>query len=157
MYRNSWCSGVVAGNCPAPKRSKTETKLPDVVKKTFDAKFPKATIEKLDVAVEEGVEVYDIEFRDGKAEKETDITADGTMLEHTLVIRPKDVPGAAMKPIRKAAESATMGRTEKIELSYELKDGKAVKLPKPVMRYAVEMNKDDKSGRDHRRCAGQDC
>ena len=27
-----------------------------------------------------------------------------------------------------------MGRTEKIEVSYELKDGKAIKLPKPVMR-----------------------
>ena len=124
---------------------KGETKLPDVVKKTFEAKFPKAKIEKLDVEVEEGVEVYDIEFRDGKTEKETDITADGTMLEYTLVIRPKDVPTAAMKPIRKAAEGATMGRTEKIEVSYELKDGKAIKLPKPVMRYAVEMKKGDKS------------
>jgi hypothetical protein len=37
-----------------------------------------------------------------------------------------------------------MGRTEKIELSYELKDGKVIKLPKPVLRYAVEMKKGGK-------------
>jgi hypothetical protein len=127
------------------QEKKGETKLPDVVKKTFDARFPKAKIEKIDVETEHGVEVYDVEFRDGKTEKETDITTDGTMLEYTVVIRPKDVPKEAMKPIRKAAEGATMGRTEKIELSYELKDGKAIKLAKPVMQYAVEMKKGDKS------------
>jgi uncharacterized membrane protein YkoI len=124
--------------------AKKETKLPEAVRKTFEGKFPKAKIEKVDVEKEEGVEVYDFEFRDGKTEKECDIAADGTMLEYTIVIRTKDVPEEAMKPIREAAEGATMGRTEKIEVSYELKDGKIIKLPKPVMQYAVEMKKGEK-------------
>ena len=118
-----------------------EAKLPAPVKKTFRDKFPKAEIEKTDVEEENGVTVYDIEFRDGTTEKETDITADGTMLEFTVVIEASDVPEAAMKPIRQAAEGATMKRIERIEISYKTKDGKAIKLPKPVTHYAVEMSK----------------
>ena len=112
--------------------------------KTFDAKFPKAKIEKVDVETENGVQVYDFEFKDGKTEKECDIAAEGTMLEYTVVIRTKEVPQEAMKPIQKAAEGAAMGRTEKIKVSYELKNGKIIKLSKPVMQYAVEMKKGDK-------------
>jgi hypothetical protein len=122
-----------------------EAKLPAAVKRTFRAQFPKAVIEKLDVEEEDGVTVYDLEFRDGATEKETDITADGTMLEFTVVIEAKAVPEAAMKPIRRAAEGATMGRIERIEISYQTKDGKAIKLPKPVIRYAVEMRKGTRS------------
>jgi hypothetical protein len=118
-----------------------EAKLPAPVKKTFRDKFPRAQIEKLDVEEEGGVTVYDLEFRDGTTEKETDITADGTMLEFTVVIGAKDVPAAAMKPIREAAEGAKMKRIERIEISYETRRGKTIKLPKPVTRYAVEMTK----------------
>jgi len=126
------------------EKAKAETKLPDAVRKTFDAKFPKAQIEKVDVEKENGVDVYDFEFKDGKTEKECDIATDGTMLEYTVVISTKEVPQEAMKPIEKAAAGATMGRTEKIKVSYELKDGKIIKLSKPVMQYAVEMKKGDK-------------
>jgi hypothetical protein len=122
-----------------------EAKLPAPVKKTFRAKFPKAEIEKLDVEEEGGVTVYDLEFRDGTTEKETDIAADGTMLEFTVVIDAKDVPEAAMGPIRKAAEGATMKRIERIEISYETKDGKTIKLPKTVTHYAVELSKGTQS------------
>src|SRR3954453_3034043 len=76
-----------------------ETKLPDVVRKTFEARFPGAQIQKVDVEEEDGVMVYDVEFKDARGEKETDITADGTMLEITYVIRPEDLPAAAAKPI----------------------------------------------------------
>ena len=122
-----------------------EAKLPAPVKKTFRDKFPKAEIEKTDVEEENGVTVYDIEFRDGTTEKETDITADGTMLEFTVVIEASDVPEAAMKPIRQAAEGATMKRIERIEISYETKAGRTIKLPKPVTHYAVEMTKGSRS------------
>jgi hypothetical protein len=133
---------------PAPGRAQDrdlEAKLPAPVKKTFRAQFPRAVIERLDVEEEGGVTVYDLEFRDGATEKETDITADGTMLEFTVVIEAKDVPEAAMKPIRKVAEGATMRRIERIEISYKTKDGKAIKLPKPVTHYAVEMSKGTRS------------
>ena len=89
--------------------------------------------------------VYDIEFREGKAEKETDITEDGTMLEITYVINKKSIPKDAMKPIEAAAKGAKMGRTERIEITHETKDGKVVKLGKPATHYAVEMTKGDQS------------
>ena len=94
---------------------------------------------------ENGVTVYDLEFTDGSIEKETDITADGTMLEFTIVVDAKDVTAAAMKTIREATEGATIKRIEHIEIGYETKDGKAIKLPKTVIRYAVDITKGDKT------------
>jgi uncharacterized membrane protein YkoI len=122
-----------------------DTKLPDAVRKTFEARFPKAEIHKVDVDEENGVIVYDLEFKDGATEKETDITADGTMLEFTIVIDAKALPAAAMRPIRMAGEGAVVKRIERIEISYETKDGKTIKLPKPVTHYAVEMIKGDQT------------
>jgi uncharacterized membrane protein YkoI len=127
------------------KSKELEAKLPAAVKKTFRAEFPKGEIEKVDAEEEGGVTVYDIEFRDGTTEKETDIAADGTMLEYTVVIEAKDIPDAAMAPIRKAAEGAAMKRIERIELSHETKDGKVVKLPRAVTHYAVELSKGGKT------------
>jgi len=120
-----------------------DTKLPDAVRKTFEARFPKAEIHKVDVDEENGVIVYDLEFKDGATEKETDITADGTMLEFTIVIDAKALPAAAMRPVRKAGEGAVIKRIERIEISHETKDGKTIKLPRPVTHYAVEMIKGD--------------
>ena len=125
----------------ATKDTDQKIELPEAVQKTFKEKFPKAEIEKIEVEDENGVTVYDIEFKEGETEKETDITADGTMLEFTIVIGAKDVPAAAMKPIGRAAEGAKMKRIERIEISYETKAGKVVKLPKVVTHYAVEMAK----------------
>jgi uncharacterized membrane protein YkoI len=124
---------------------KPAVKLPDPVIRTFQATFPKAQVTKLDVDEENGVTVYDIEFKDGKVEKETDITVDGTMLEFTVVISAKEVPPTAMKAVRAAAKGAKLGRIERVEISYETKDGKAVRLDKPVTHYAVEIVKDGKT------------
>jgi hypothetical protein len=137
-------SALAPAPCGAQEKD-LEAKLPAPVKKTFRDKFPKAAIEKVDSEDENGVTVYDLEFRDGTTEKETDITADGTMLEFTVVIDADDVPEAAMTPIRKAAEGATMKRIERIEISHETKDGKTIKLPKTVTHYAVEMTKGARS------------
>jgi hypothetical protein len=127
------------------QKAATDTKLPDAVKKTFEARFPKGEIEKVEAEEEGGVTVYDIEFKDGETEKETDITADGTMLEYTVVIAAKAVPEAAMKPIREAAAGATMKRVERIEISHETRDGKTIKLPRPLTHYAVDMEKGAKT------------
>jgi hypothetical protein len=114
-------------------------KMPEVVAATFRAVFPNGTIQKLDVGEENGVMVYDFEFTAGARGKETDIIGDGTMIESTLVISAADIPPAAMKTIRKHARGATMGRMEWIETFYDLEGGKAVKLPKPRITYAVEL------------------
>lgn len=123
------------------EENKQQTPLPEAVQKSFNAHFPKAEIEKVDAEDENGVKVYDFEFRKGKMEMETDITADGTMIEVTYVIALKDVPKKALKPIDDAAQGARKGRTEKILISHELKDGKVVKLPNQLTHYAVEMRK----------------
>jgi len=128
----------------APKASR-DVKLPAAVRKTFEANFPGAQIEKVESEEEGGVTVYDLEFRQGTTEKETDIAADGTMLEYTVVIDTKAVPAAAMAPIREAARGATMGRTEEIKISYETRGGKVIKLPRTVTHYAVELKKGTQS------------
>ena len=122
-------------------RSENNIPLPDRVEKTFKAAFPKAEVTKLDVEKENGVTVYDFEFRDGASEKETDIAADGTMLEITLVIDATAVPPAAMNTIRSATKGARVKRIEQIEVRYRTHDGKITKLPKPKSQYAVEMTR----------------
>jgi uncharacterized membrane protein YkoI len=132
--------GIVLLASPSRSASlKPDEKLPDPVEKTFRATFPKAEIDKVDATEENGIMVYDIEFTDGKQEKETDIAADGTMLEYTLVIAAKAIPPAAMKSIKAAAKGAKLGRCERIEITYETKDGAVVKLAEAVTRYAAEM------------------
>jgi uncharacterized membrane protein YkoI len=133
------------GGFKLTKIEKPTVKLPDPVAKTFQATFPKAQIAKLDVEEENGVTVYDVEFKDGAVEKETDITADGTLLEFTVVIPAKEVPVAAMKPVRAAAKGGKIGRIERVEISYETKDGKVIKLDKPITHYAVEIVKGGKT------------
>jgi len=119
--------------------------LPDPVAKTFRATFPGAEIAKVDVDAENGVTVYDLEFTDGLIEKEADITGDGIMLEFTVVVSAEDVPAAAMKTVRKAAEGAAIGRIEHVQIKYEAKDGKTVRLARPVTRYAVELARGGKT------------
>jgi hypothetical protein len=115
------------------------------VNSTFRGKYANARIEKLDVTEENGVNVYDIEFADGKMDMETDIAEDGTMLELTYVIAAKQIPAAPLKSIREAAKGAKLGRMEKIEIDYITKDGKVEKLPGTVWRYAAEMTKKGQS------------
>lgn len=133
------------GGFKLTKIEKPTVKLPDPVIKTFQGAFPQAQITKLDAEEENGVMVYDIEFKDGKIEKETDITADGTMLELTVVIPAQEAPAAAMKAVRAAAQGAKLGRIERVEIRFETQDGKMVKLDKPVTHYAVEIGKGNKT------------
>ena len=121
-------------------------RLPNPVEKTFKATFPKAEITKVEVEKENGVTVYDFEFKDAGTEKEADITADGTLLEITVVIEAKDVPVAAMGTIQKAATGATIQRVEHVEIGYETRDGKTIKLAKPMMHYEVTMAKGEQKG-----------
>lgn len=136
-------AGLLASVAPASGKemSGSGIRLSDPIGKTFSAKFPQADITRLEVEEENGVTVYDVEFRDGAIEKETDIAADGTMLEFTVVVDAEAVPAAAMNTIRQAATGATIKRIERVEMSYETKDGKVIRLPVPLTRYEVEMAK----------------
>ena len=123
---------------------KPKVELPVAAAKAFKDAFPRGEIQKLDVDEENGVTVYDIEFENGTAEQETDIAADGTILEVTLVVDAKAVPVAAMKAIDKAAAGAGITRIESIDIRCQTKDGKAIKLVKPVTHFAAEFTKGDK-------------
>jgi hypothetical protein len=123
---------------------KTTTKLPSVVKKAFDARYPKATITGADANKENGLEIYDIEFKHKGLTKEADFAKDGTLLESTLVIELKDIPQDVADAIKKEAGDAIMGRAEKVEVNCSVKDGKITKLAKSELRYAVEISKDGK-------------
>jgi hypothetical protein len=118
--------------------------LPEVVAQSFATHFPDAKIHKLTGEEEFGVMVYDFEFAHAGEEKETDIAGDGTMMEHTLVIEAADIPAPAMKSIQAAAKGAKLGRLERIAVQYEPKDGKVVRLPEELTRYAAEMHKGKK-------------
>jgi len=143
--------GEKGNKADRPRREKettvSEMKLPDKVRATFVDKFPNAVINKLESETEGGVVVWDIEFRDAKAYKETDIAEDGTMLEYTVHVTKKTFPKKAMKVVEAEAkkQEAAMGTMERIEVSYETKDGKVVKLDKPQTRYAVELSKKDQT------------
>jgi hypothetical protein len=125
--------------------SSSDAKLPEAVRKTFDNKFPNAKIEQATEEKEGGTMVWDIEFRVGKKHSETDIAQDGTMLELSEQVTPKSVPKAAMSAIRKAAEGGKVNHTDKVTLSYEIKDDKIVKLDKPRTQYEANVTKGEQS------------
>lgn len=137
---------VSLGAVAVAASEKDAVTMPEAVARTFEQSFPDAEIVKLDAEVENGVVVYDIEFRDGKVEKETDITADGTMLEFTIVVGEADVPAPAMAALQEAAEGAAIRRIEEIELHYEIRDGKVAALPKPVTNYEALLSRGEAYG-----------
>ena len=140
------CIGLVFVATRGSSAPFPQDKLPEPVAKTFKTLFPNGEIQKLDAEEEDGVMVYDFEFKAGDREKETDIAADGTMMESTLVIVAKDIPPAAMKSIMKTAGDAKLGRLEWLETYYKTKDGKLVKLAKSEIHYAAEMWRGDMMG-----------
>ena len=133
------CIGLVFIAARGGSGSVAPDKLPEPVANTFKTLFPNGTIEKVDSEEEDGVMVFDFEFKAGGREKETDIAGDGTMMESTLVVVPADIPAPAMKGIKKAAKDAKLGRLEWLETFYVAKDGKLVKLPKSEIHYAAEL------------------
>ncbi len=141
---SEWNQSLKYGGFQLASPQKPKVELPENVRKAFKKAFPDGKIEKLDVDEENGVKVFDIEFRNGALEQETDIAADGTVLEVTLVVEAKTLPPGAMKAIAKASEGGKLGRIEKIDISYETRDGRIVKLPKVVTHFAAEFSKGDK-------------
>jgi hypothetical protein len=67
------------------------------------------------------------------------------MIEFSEQVTQKSVPKDAMKAIKKAAEGGKLNRTEKVTLSYELKDGKVVKLEKAKTQYEANVTKGEQS------------
>jgi uncharacterized membrane protein YkoI len=130
------------------QEEKAEAELPAAVIKAVKADFPNAQIDKVEIAEEAGITLYDIEFKADQGEIE--VTQDGTVLDVATVITMEDLPKAAAEAIQKAAEGATIKRIEKSEVRSEIREeddkGKIVKLDNPRYIYEAELVKEDQTG-----------
>ncbi len=125
-----------------------EVELPEAVEAVVDEYVPGADIDFVEVAEEEGITLYDIEFKDERGEIE--VTADGTIIDIVTIITMEELPEAAAAAIKKAAEGATILRLEKSEIHSEIKkegeQGVVVKLDTHRFEYEAELEKDGQTG-----------
>ena len=131
-----------------PKPVKPEVELPDAVAEAIKANIPDAEIDFVEVAEEDGITLYDIEFKADRGEIE--VAADGTVIDVVTVITMEELPEAAAKAIKDAIEDATILRLEKSEIRSEIKKegemGTLVKLDTPRYVYEAELEKDGQTG-----------
>ena len=138
---------ALAGSALYAAEEAGSAKLPDAVARAFKAEFPKGEIVNAVAEKKEGVDVYDIEFKEGGLERETDIAADGTILTAAALVDAKQVPDAAMKAIQAAAEGGKIRQIAKIEIRCECKDGKVTKLAKAKVNFEADLTKSDKAAK----------
>jgi hypothetical protein len=117
----------------------TASQLPAAVKQAIQNNCPKCTIDKATREVENGVTIYDIEFKTGQGEM--DVAEDGSVIDRETVARTKDVPPSALDAIRKAAAGGKIKQIAKDEIRAELKDGKVIKLDSPKYLYEADLVK----------------
>jgi uncharacterized membrane protein YkoI len=91
--------------------------------------------------VENGVTVYDIEFKGGKGE--IAIAENGSVIDRETAVSLKDVAPAALEAIRKGASGGKIKYVAKGEIHAELKDGQIIKLSSPRYVYEAELQKDN--------------
>jgi hypothetical protein len=130
------------GRAAEPKIDDKRSRLPAAVVKALDANCPGGVIAKLDVESEEGIKVYDVEFKDGR---EIDLLEDGTVLNLATLVEMSEVPEPAAAVIQRAARGTTIKQLEKSEVRarIEKKDGKGrlAPLPAPEYEYEAELAK----------------
>ena len=127
---------------------KEEMELPAPVSEVVKEYFPNAQIDKVEVAEEYGITLYDIEFKADQGEIE--VAKDGTILDVVTIIKMEDLPKGAAEAIQKAAEGITILRLEKSEIHSVIKEedgkGKLVKLDSFRYVYEAELEKDGQTG-----------
>ena len=124
------------GNTKSPQ-------LPAAVVQAIQANKPGAEIDKIEIEKENGVSLYDIEFKDGKGEIE--VAEDGTVIDVTDIVTMKDVPEAAASAIKTAAKGKPIKQLERSEVRAEVVKesgkGKVSKLATPKYVYEAELAK----------------
>ncbi len=125
-----------------------ETDLPAAVVAAIEANVPDAEIDFVEVTEEDGITLYDIEFKSDRGEIE--LTADGIVIDVVTIITMADLPEGAAKAIQEAAEGAVIERLEKSEIRSEIKkEGEKaiiVGLDSPRYVYEAELEKDGRTG-----------
>jgi hypothetical protein len=115
------------------------SQLPAAVAQAIKSNCPSCGIDKATREVENGVTVYDIEFKGGKGE--IAIAEDGSVIDRETAVSLKDVPPAALEAIRKGASEGKIKYVAKGEIYAELKDGQIIKLSSPRYVYEAELQK----------------
>jgi uncharacterized membrane protein YkoI len=125
-----------------------EMDLPATVIDAINTHIPGAEIDKVEVAEEAGITLYDIEFKADRGEIE--VTKDGTVIDVVTIITMEELPEAAAQAIQKASEGATILRLEKSEVYSEInKEGEkgiVVKLDTHRFVYEAELEKNGQTG-----------
>ncbi|HJZ67667.1 MAG TPA: PepSY-like domain-containing protein, partial [Blastocatellia bacterium] len=123
----------------AKERKVSASQLPAAVKEAIKSDCPSCIIAKATREVENGVTVYDVEFKTGQGEM--DVAEDGSVIDRETVEQTKDIPAAALEAIRKGAAGGKIKQIAKDEIRAELKDGKVVRLDTPKYRYEADLVK----------------
>ena len=133
---------ATVGHGQGSKKQKARTpKLPAAVTEAIKNECPNCTIAKVTREKEDGITVYDFEFRNGQGEM--DVAADGTILERETQVPTSKIPAPALDAIRNAGGAILLTETD--EVRAEVKDGKVVKLDTPTIRYEADLVKENKT------------
>lgn len=115
------------------------SQLPSAVVEAIKTNCTDCSIDKATREIENGVTVYDIEFKGGKGE--IALAGDGTVIDRETVVTLNDVPDAAREAIQKAATGGKIKLVAKGEIRAELKNGQVIKLESPKYVYEAELAK----------------
>jgi len=110
-------------------------KLPAAVAEAVKSECPDCIIAKSTREKEDGVVVYDFEFRNGQGEM--DVAADGTILEREKPVPTSAIPAPALAAINNSGGSLL--QVEADEVRAEIKDRTVVKLDTPKIRYEADL------------------
>jgi uncharacterized membrane protein YkoI len=131
-----------------PKALTPEMELPAAVRDAINTHVPDAEIDKVEVAEEAGITLYDIEFKADRGEIE--VTADGTIIDVVTIVTMEELPEAAAQAIQKATEGVTILRLERSEIFSEInmegETGTVVELDTHRFVYEAELEKDGRTG-----------
>lgn len=114
------------------------SQLPPAVKQALETNCPNCKIDKATREVENGVTIYDFEFKHGQGEM--DVTADGLVVSRETVVPEKDVEAPALEAIRKAAAGGRIVQILSEKVTADLADGKVLKLDVPKYFYEAELS-----------------
>jgi hypothetical protein len=124
----------------AAKETKVKAaQLPAAVAEAIRSNCPNCVIDKATREVENGVTIYDIEFKPGQGE--IDVAEDGSVIDRETVVETKDIPPAALEAIRKGAAGCNIKQVARSEIRAELKEGKVIKLDTPKYLYEADLVK----------------
>lgn len=130
------------------EKAEPEMELPAAVLEAIEINVPDAEVDFVEVTEENGITLYDIEFKEDRGEIE--MVEDGTVIDVVTIITMEELPEAAARAIKKATEGITISRLEKSEVRSEIKkeEGEVtvVKLGTRRYVYEAELVKDDQTG-----------